>query len=110
MNLTRGEREKPLSALAMSVAGTTGSDALHLPATRQLACNADCSRSSRRDVNNANAEFLMRACRPPRARQVPAHHHAVSRPLLIAAAGMLRGHARGGFVARASGAPGSSPR
>ena len=105
MNLTRGEREKLQIALAVSVARTTGSDALHLPATRPLAWNAYRSRSSRREVNNAHAEFLMRACRSPRARQVPPHHHAVSRPLLIAAASMLRGHARGGFAARASGAP-----
>jgi urease gamma subunit len=52
MNLTRGEREKLLIALAVTVARTIRSDALHVPAIRSLAWDTDCSRSSHRDENN----------------------------------------------------------
>lgn len=74
MNLTRGETEKLLIALPVSIARTTGSDALHVPAIPSLvAWNADCSRSDQRDVDNAHAEFLTRVGRsrsaPPRGRQ-----------------------------------------
>ena len=110
MNLTRGESEKLPIALAVRVAPTISSDALRVPASRSLAWNADCSRSSRRDVNNADAEFQNRACRSPRAGKSLLTTTRFPAPLLIVAAGMLRGHARGGFVARASGARGKSPR